>query len=295
VDRHRSVSTRAGVTDPDVESGRAERHGERMAIASLAVSTMAGLGLAVTYSLGGEPQVEGLLLGLALGGLGIALVVIAHRLLPSRPHTEERTPLTATPAEESGVESDLERVRPITRRRMLLGALAAAGGALGIAALFPVRSLGPGPGRTLAHTPWRAGRRAITEDGSPVRAAQVPVGGLVTIFPEGFPGSADGQVVLVRVAPRDHPSGAAAPHGLLAYSKVCTHAGCPVGLYEPETHQLLCPCHQSAFDVLDGAAPVFGPAARALPRLPIAVDRDGVVVALGDFPEPIGPGYWSRP
>jgi ubiquinol-cytochrome c reductase iron-sulfur subunit len=174
----------------------------------------------------------------------------------------------------------------------------ASAAALGVAFLFPIRSLGPNPGHSLERTPWRRGRRAVTEDGSPVRAADVPRGGLVTVFPEGHPGSADGQVVLVRVDPdriRRLPGRESwTPRGLLAYSRVCTHAGCPVGLYEAQRAQLLCPCHQSAFDVLDGARPVFGPAARALPQLPIAIDDDGFVVAQSDFHEPIGPTYWTR-
>jgi ubiquinol-cytochrome c reductase iron-sulfur subunit len=122
--------------------------------------------------------------------------------------------------------------------------------------------------------------------------------GLVTVFPEGHAGSADGQAVLVRVDPgvlvlrpgREDWS----PEGLIVYSKVCTHAGCPVGLYQAETHQLLCPCHQSAFDVLDEAKPVFGPAAAALPQLPIRIDTDGFLRARGDFPEPVGPSFWRR-
>jgi ubiquinol-cytochrome c reductase iron-sulfur subunit len=86
-----------------------------------------------------------------------------------------------------------------------------------------------------------------------------------------------------------------APDGLVAYSKVCTHAGCPVGLYEPTDQTLLCPCHQSAFDVLTGAPPVVGPAARPLPQLPIAIDDEGFVVAQSDFHEPVGPSFWTAP
>jgi ubiquinol-cytochrome c reductase iron-sulfur subunit len=83
--------------------------------------------------------------------------------------------------------------------------------------------------------------------------------------------------------------------GCVAYSKICTHAGCPVGLYDTETRELLCPCHQSLFDATDGARPVFGPATRSLPQLPLAVDAEGFLVARSDYPEPVGPGYWDRP
>jgi ubiquinol-cytochrome c reductase iron-sulfur subunit len=80
----------------------------------------------------------------------------------------------------------------------------------------------------------------------------------------------------------------------VAYSKICTHAGCPVGLYRAESQSLICPCHQSQFDVADGGKPFFGPAARPLPQLPLGVDEEGILVAQGDFPEPVGPAFWDR-
>jgi ubiquinol-cytochrome c reductase iron-sulfur subunit len=270
------------------------------AVVAFLASAAAGVGLAVVYARGGDPQVEGGLLALAFGGLGVGLVVVAHRLLTGAPRVEEREDFVASAEEEAEVEHDLARVGAITRRRVLGGALAASVGAIGVAALFPIRSLGPNPGTALLHTPWRAGRRAIGDDGRLVRAAAVPENGLVTIFPAGSPGSANGQAVLIRLSRRVlRTSGLTsivdAPDGLLAFSKVCTHAGCPVGLYEADSHQLLCPCHQSAFDVLADARPVLGPAARALPRLPITVDAEGYVTATGDFSAPVGPAWWSRP
>ena len=169
---------------------------------------------------------------------------------------------------------------------------------MGLAALFPIRSLGPRAGRALLETPWRAGLRLVTDDGTPVRAEDVPLDGLVTVFPEGHAGSADGQAVLVRVKPGLlHPAPGReswSPDGLIAYSKVCTHAGCPVGLYQSKDHTLLCPCHQSAFDVLDGAKPVSGPAAVKLPQLPLRLDADGYLRARGDFSAPVGPAFWSK-
>jgi ubiquinol-cytochrome c reductase iron-sulfur subunit len=138
----------------------------------------------------------------------------------------------------------------------------------------------------------------VTSDGALVRADDVPLDGLVTVFPEHDPGSADGQAVLLRVR-ADQLSTvpgreAWTPGGLVAFSKVCTHAGCPVGLYEPDTHTLLCPCHQSAFDVLDSAKPVTGPAAWPLPQLPLLIDGDGYVASIGDFSAPVGPGWWKE-
>lgn len=266
---------------------------------ALAVSILGGLGLAVVYILGGQPQVEGALLGLALGGLGAGLILWGRRLLPDDDVVEARGPLGSPAAEreaageaaEAGAE-DLGRRRFLTR--LLLGAL----GALGLAALFPIRSLGPSPGRSLFVTGWRRGIRLVDEDGMAVRSDRLVVGSVITVYPEGAVGSADSQTVLLRVDPTDlrlpQERMAWAPEGYVGYSKVCTHAGCPVGLYRADTHSLLCPCHQSTFDVLDGASPTFGPAARPLPQLPLEIDREGFLRALGDFPEPVGPGFWDR-
>jgi ubiquinol-cytochrome c reductase iron-sulfur subunit len=130
----------------------------------------------------------------------------------------------------------------------------------------------------------------VTETGAPVRPESLPINGVVTVFPEGHTDAADAQTVLINL-PEDAEGGT---EGLVAYSKICTHAGCPVGLYQAETKELFCPCHQSAFAVLQDAKPVAGPATRPLPRLPIGVNEDGDLVALGDFPEPVGPGFWNR-
>jgi ubiquinol-cytochrome c reductase iron-sulfur subunit len=81
---------------------------------------------------------------------------------------------------------------------------------------------------------------------------------------------------------------------LFAYTKVCSHLGCPASLYEQQDYRILCPCHQSQFDALHYAKPIFGPAARALAQLPITIDADGYLVANGDFIEPVGPAFWER-
>jgi ubiquinol-cytochrome c reductase iron-sulfur subunit len=262
------------------------------------VTVVAALGLAVVYLRGGQPQAEGALLAIAFAGLAVGFVIWAHHLLPPGPAVQERHELASPESEREELEEDFERVDVLGRRKLLVRALAAAAGALGIAALFPIRSLGPRPGKTLSQTSWRPGSRLVTDEGRPVRLAEVAIGSLSTVFPEGHAGSADAQTVLVRVAESElqPPEGRESwsPNGLLAYSKVCTHAGCPVGLYQADTHQLLCPCHQSAFDVLDRARPVFGPATRALPQLPLVVDDEGFVRAQSDFHEPIGPAYWDR-
>lgn len=277
---------------------RPPRWPEGVSVTAFLVAAGAAMGLAAVYALGGDPQAEGALLGVALAGIGVGLIVWAHHLLPHGPVEEPRPVLATTPEELEATAEDFERGGVITRRRLLLGSLVAALGALGAAAVFPIRSLGPSPDDALETTPWRKGRALVTADGKEVRAAAVPLGGLVTVFPRGHVGSADGQTVLIRIDPailaRTPTAAGGTDEGLVAFSKVCTHAGCPVGLYQAELFQLLCPCHQSAFDVLDRATPVFGPASRPLPQLPITVGEDGIVRALGDYPEPIGPGYWDR-
>jgi len=292
LDRDAHVSDRPQATRNDA------RTGERFATTAFLLSAAAAIGLAVVYARGGNVQLEGALILVCFGALGAGLVTIAHRLLSTAQYAEEREPLPTTAEERKAFEHDLERGESLTRRRFLTGSLLAALGAIGAALVFPIRSLGPSPGRSLERTTWRRGSRLVTEDGAVVAAEDVPLNGLLTVFPEGSRGSADAQTVLVRVRPELlHPAPGRedwSPDGLIAYSKVCTHAGCPVGLYQARTHQLLCPCHQSAFDVLDGARPVLGPAARALPQLPLEIGDDGVLMAQRDFLEPIGPAYWNR-
>ena len=273
------------------------RRWEWAVFVAFCITAASGIALGVVYWQGGQTQAEGTLLGVAFASLGWGLIVWANKLLHQGTFAEARHPLGASASAREEVAESFDRDDVLERRALLWRGLALAAGALGFAALFPLRSLGPRPSG-LTRTPWRDGTRAVTADGKPVHVDNVPEGSLVTVFPEGHLDSADGQAVLVRVPPgllkvrkgRETWS----PRGLIAYSKVCTHAGCPVGLYQAQIQQLLCPCHQSAFDVLDGAKPVFGPAAAPLPQLPLRVDADGTVRAAGDFPDPVGPGFWRH-
>jgi ubiquinol-cytochrome c reductase iron-sulfur subunit len=264
---------------------------------SFLVSTAASVGLAVVYVAGGQPQLEGMLLGLALGGAAVGFVLLAKNFLPEGPFVEERDIRPGEVREERRAEAAFERSADQIDRRGFFGKLIAlAFGALGLAAVFPVRSLGTRPGRDLFETPWAEGLRLVTEEGVPVRADDVPVNGFLTVFPEDHTDAADAQTVLIRLAEDDQTPGPeeATVDGFVAFSKVCTHAGCPVGLYQAATRELFCPCHQSVFAVLEGAEPTAGPATRPLPQLPIGLDENGFLIALGDFPEPIGPGFWNR-
>jgi ubiquinol-cytochrome c reductase iron-sulfur subunit len=281
-------------------SGASRRSARGLAVGiAFGASVLASLGLAVVYVLGGQPQIEGALLLVALGSIGVGLVLWAKRFLPVGVDEESREPLPSRPEEREVAGEAFEAgAELVGRRRVLVRMLAAALGALGVALLFPIRSLGRAPGSVLFHTGWRAGVRAVQENGAPVRASEMVPGTVVTVFPEGDVGVADSQTLLIGLEPgsyRPLPGREQwAPENVVGYSKICTHVGCPVGLYQPAEHLLFCPCHQSAFDVLNGARPVAGPAARPLPQLPLSIDGEGFLIAQGDFPEPVGPGFWDR-
>ena len=268
----------------------------RVVAGCFVATAFASLGLMVVYVLGGQPQVEGILLAVALGGLGAGIVIWAIRLLDAPVEIEERHPLASSDEvrADAGGAVELER---ITRRTLLVRLLVGAGVALTAALAIPVLSLGPRQGQSLFQTAWRAGARIVGEDGEPMRPADIGLETVRTVFPEGAVGAPDAATLLVRVSRSelrlDPERMDWAPEGCVGYSKICTHAGCPVGLYRAEDNALLCPCHQSTFDVLRGAIPTFGPAARPLPQLPMGIDGDGYLVALGDFPEPVGPSFWN--
>lgn len=272
---------------------------ERRIAVALVVSTLAALGLTAVYVNGGQPQLEGALLGLSLGGVGLAVLLWARHLFPDEEVVAERPPLPSRPEDLAAFTASFEAgERSFARRRFLTRLLATSLGALGLASLFPIRSLGPSPGRALFQTAWRRGSRLVTEEGRLVRPGDLEVGGVLTVFPQGHTDAEDSATVLIRVEPdllRLPPERAGwAPAGHVAYSKICTHVACPVGLYQETEHRLVCPCHQSTFEVLHAARPVFGPATRPLPQLPLAIDREGYLVARSDYPEPIGPAFWNR-
>jgi ubiquinol-cytochrome c reductase iron-sulfur subunit len=274
-----------------------QRSMERFIATIFGVAALAGLALLVVYALGGQTQLEGVLLTVTLGGIGLGIILWAQRLLPDNLTIQARHRLGSMPEASSAPGGRAAEAGAISRRSLLVRALAGAFAALGAGLAVPILSLGPAPAGPRQQTGWGAGTRLVGLDGQPIRAADLPLDGVQTVFPEGAPGSAIGQTVLIRVDPNllRLPADRAgwAPQGYIAYSKICTHAGCPVGLYRTEEHRLLCPCHQSTFDVLDGATPTFGPAARPLPQLPLQLQADGTIVATGDYPEPVGPSVWN--
>ncbi len=280
---------------PAVEEGRATR----WVAAALVSAIAAGIAVLFVYAFGGQPQLEGVLLAVLLAGIGFAFIFWGKYLFEPEIVTESRGGHESSDAAVAAAgQAMAEDSGDITRRTFLVRMMIGAFGALGLAAIIPIRSLGPSPGRSLFVTAWRKGSLVVDENGLPVRVDTIAVDGVVTVFPDGHVGANDAQALIVRVQETELqlPAGREgwAPQGNVCYSKLCTHAGCPVGLYLAQSKQLQCPCHYSAFDVLNGAEPVFGPATTPLPQLPLYVDASGYLRANGDFSAPVGPGFWNR-
>jgi ubiquinol-cytochrome c reductase iron-sulfur subunit len=253
-----------------------------------------------------QTQLLGLSLGLALGFIAAACIVGAKRLVVTE-ELEEEYPPPAHPQQLDELEQIVrESGERITRKRLLKLGVGAAGGALGAALLAPAVSLGPLIDTSRFYeTPWRRGRRLVDERGRPFRARDIEEATFYTAFPEGASREELGSpLVVIRLDPRQLglPPGRSgwAPQGILAYSKICTHAGCAIALYrsplfapaEPRP-ALVCPCHYSTFDPADGGSVIFGPAGRPLPQLPLEVDGSGHLRAAGTFSGPVGPSWWG--
>jgi len=243
-----------------------------------------------TYLLGGS-------LAVFAGGLGAGLVLHAHWLMRDRQVTEPREVLPSSPEQREATLEVFSAEHDVDRRSLLVGLAVTSLGVFAAIFVSMMRSMAPPPGPTIFSTVWKRGQRLVTVDGKPTSVHTLQPGSTVVVFPEDKIGDEHAQTVLIRVdeTALRLPEVRAqwAPMGYVAYSRVCTHAGCPVGIFETTTNLLLCPCHQSTFDVLRGAQPTGGPAARPLPQLPLYVDKDGTLYAGGGFSEPPGPGYWG--
>jgi ubiquinol-cytochrome c reductase iron-sulfur subunit len=308
-------------TDP-----KAAKRAERQVALLFGISVVGTLIFLVAYfaiDLGaGESTIESIrlqnmLLGIgtafAMLGIGTGIVHWAKALMPDHEVSEERHAIRYEEDRRAAVrivddiveETGIKR-RPLIRNT-LLGAVALA--PLPAVALFG--DLGPRPDNKLAHTMWapadgKLKRLARDPDGTPIKASDVTIGSAFHVIPEGLNELHEGKlnekakavVLLMRLDPASlNPSEGREDwgyNGIVAYSKICTHVGCPVALYEQQTHHLLCPCHQSTFDLTQECKVIFGPASRPLPQLPIAVDDEGYLVATSDFKEPVGPSYWER-
>jgi len=310
----------ATLDDPHLQpsAGHPKRM-EGLAALSMVVGMAGFVGFIVAYWVNANTQVQAATLGVGMLGLGAGVIAWGKYLMPQGPFVEERHDFHSTDDERTAFNAAItgRGGLEVKRRKLLLGIFAVGGGVMTLALLIPgVRSLGPKPAKSesttegdtdssLYVTNWKKGSKLVTVSGRPVMVDDLELGGVLTVFPQGFEGSSPDQVILLRMAvlgPTDPPYPLAPPghtawgvQGYVAFSKMCTHLGCPVGLYQEQTQQLVCPCHQSIFNVNAGCVPEFGPAPRPLPQLPITVDPTGQMRANGSFDQAVGPGFWERP
>jgi ubiquinol-cytochrome c reductase iron-sulfur subunit len=284
-------------------------------------------GTSQTFKLYG-PVLGGLLAAMLIF-MGVGLVLWAKWLMPEEEVVQDRH-------EQPSSEEDILMTQAtlgvglqdtgLPRRSLILRSMGLAGGAI---ATVPLVALVGGmlkkPGKQLFHTMYRPRPDLFPPNGyvplvysdwRQVSPDDLLPGSIATVFPgireEGEDGkdgvhSASSPTLLIRLRPGQKVEARKGQAGFgwpaenpqfLAFSKICTHAGCPASLYEQQTTRLLCPCHQSQFEVLKDAKPVFGPATRSLPKLPLTVqvgdDGRQYFYATSDYKEPIGPGFWER-
>jgi ubiquinol-cytochrome c reductase iron-sulfur subunit len=306
--------------DPrEIEAGAAtvarEKRAERWVAFYFTLSLLASIGFIAAY-IGmpvrsvGRVFHSNLALGAAMSvafiAMGVGAVIWVRRLMPNVELTEARKPL-ASPAEDKqafqetfmeGAEDSGFIKRPIIRRTLIAATVP-----LALAPIVLLRDMGPLPGTTLRHTVWRKGMRLLVFGSNrPIRPEEFDTpGGLITVVPDGYQDNDDELAKATAILIKFRPGELQRPtvldwtvQNIVCYSKICTHVGCPVALYEQTTHHILCPCHQSTFDAPRGALVIFGPAPRPLPQLPITTDAEGYLVANGDFHEPVGPSFWER-
>jgi ubiquinol-cytochrome c reductase iron-sulfur subunit len=323
-----------------VPGTKEEKRVERTIALCLLIAGVCSLAFVVTYVAWNWEYVNGgtdyalftpllgTFLGVALLGVGAAVIIWAKKLLPDEISVQDRhdnpdlaeRKLTGATVLNMVDETGIKR-RPLLKVALAAGLLPVAGAPLVLLGGM-VEDPHPDGEEPLFDTGWGKDVRLVREDGSPIRPADVSEGGLETVFP-GIPAGntnryADSPTLLVHLRPEDgarararlaerdlFPAEASEEdkdilrnahyNNFFAYSKICTHAGCPASLYEQQTQRLLCPCHQSQFDVIDACRPVFGPATRPLPQLPITVDDEGFFIAKSDYLEAVGPAFWERP
>ncbi len=297
---------------------------ELLVAACFILAMLAGFGFLVAYgTIGVGSIVKVQHSNWALGGtLGVTMLLLAigatiwvRHLMPTVERTEERHPMKSDAKDieafketfEEGADTSQFVKRPLVRRSLIAATIP-----LAVAPLFLLRDLGPLPGDSLDTTVWRKGLRLlIYGTGRPITPAEFSSpGSLVSVGPEGYLDDDDAMakaaVIIIKFRPgqlyftnENHPvPGKTVKNwtvdNIVAYSKVCTHLGCPAALYDQVNHHILCPCHQSTFDATQGARVTFGPATRPLPQLPIGVDSQGYLIATGPFNQPVGPSFWER-
>ncbi|MFJ8694526.1 cytochrome bc1 complex Rieske iron-sulfur subunit [Streptomyces roseolilacinus] len=251
----------------------------------------------------------GLTLGIALFCIGAGAVHWARTLMSDVEVADDRHPIEAAPELKAKVMADFAQgaqESALGRRKLIRTTMFGALAMVPLSGLVLLRELGPMPEKKLFHTSWAKGKQLINMNTmQPLRPEDVAVGSLTFAMPEGLSEEdhdfnnkiAKDALMIVRIQPADIKDKRELEwsyDGIVAFSKICTHVGCPISLYEQQTHHVLCPCHQSTFDLSDGARVIFGPAGHALPQLRIGVNGKGNLEALGDFEEPVGPAFWER-
>jgi ubiquinol-cytochrome c reductase iron-sulfur subunit len=271
-------------------------------VVAFLAATVCAMGFAAAYVVNLSTPVLGAVLGVSLALIGLALALWSKRLEAEEPEYVEERAIGPSPREQFEHFEQALTESPVPRSRFLWGMFATSVMTLGAAVAFPLRSLLPDMGEVpddvLSTSPWTKGRRLMTSELAPIKPDDLEIGSVLTVFPENYDTRQDvAATLLLRVDPTRlqlPPSRSTwAVDGVLAYSKLCTHAGCPVGLFADEPAQLLCPCHHSVFNVLDGAQPMQGPASHPLPQLPLALDAAGYLIADGPFSGPVGAAWWG--
>ncbi|MFE3907067.1 Rieske 2Fe-2S domain-containing protein [Streptomyces sp. NPDC059153] len=251
----------------------------------------------------------GLTLGVALFAIGAGAVHWARTLMSDVEVADDRHAIEAEPEVKAKVLADFAagaEESAFGRRKLIRNTLFGALALVPLSGVVLLRDLGPLPEKKLRNTLWAKGKQLINMNTmEPLRPEDVAVGSLTFAMPEGLTEDAEdfqnqiakAALMIIRIEPaniKDKREREWAHEGIVAFSKICTHVGCPISLYEQQTHHVLCPCHQSTFDLSDGARVIFGPAGHALPQLRIGVNSEGNLEALGDFEEPVGPAFWER-
>jgi ubiquinol-cytochrome c reductase iron-sulfur subunit len=315
------------------ENTRHAKNAERIVAVLFVIAFLAGVGFIAAYvgleigvgqlPKGSNPVVAVLRSNVALGtslavallALGAGSLIWVRHLTPNIEIAEERHDLNSTAEDRKAFQREFAEgaaISQVTRRPLVRRTMLLATAPLALAPLVLLRDLGPLPATSLRHTVWRKGLRAVTLGGlRPLTPADISTpGSLITVIPEGYQNDDDALakagVILIKFAPGElhiptnYDGGTLVStmnwtiDNIVAYSKICTHVGCPVALYEQTTHHILCPCHQSTFDAANGANVIFGPAARALPQLPLMLTSEGFIAAASDFTQPVGPSFWER-
>ena len=310
---HAEVAPRELPSDPP--DLRKAKLAERVVASLFILAMLAGIGFIAAYIGLEVHSVDAVLrsnlalgtsLSVALLALGFGATIWVRHLMPDVEITEARKPLASPEADraafketfEEGADASQFVKRPLLRRTLIAATLP-----LVVAPVVLLRDMGPLPGTSLRHTVWRRGTRLMQDvTYTPIKPGDfTDPGGMITVIPEGYEDDDDALAKAATILIKFGPGELQPPtvlnwtvDGIVAYSKICTHVGCPVSLYEQTTHHILCPCHQSTFNAPKGAQVIFGPAARPLPQLPIMTNSQGYLVAQSDYHEPVGPSFWER-